>query len=262
MNKIITKSTIHYLTLTDDNGAAYNFNDSFFVQEDSLEVRSSIMDNMADNGGVDTAQGGSPARQITVEGMIYSETEADFEVSMRALQLAIKKGGLLSINADVVTRNIYVNFVKHSPEWKRYQVCKNVSITFECEFPYWEDTAYTDDTNIMTGDGAFTTDASGSDDIMMPVITFNADQGVDVPGIKLTNTDDGGMYFEFNCPQFLAGDILVIDNSDGSCLLNGNDAREFIIGGSAFLRLQSMINNFNYEGAACTVVISFKRCYV
>jgi hypothetical protein len=220
-----------------------------------------MMDVPFSHGGIQTADGMTPSRTITIEGMIYADTESDFETDMRALVTACKKGGLLTINGDSVSRSIDVRNASMSPDWKRYQAVKTVSIDFECAFPYWEDSAFTDEVTVVAGDDTFDVDASGSDDIMMPVITIEADQGVDVPGIKLKNLDDGGMYFEYNNPLFTAGAILEIDSEMGTITMNGNDAREYLVSGSAYLRLQSMINGFTYEGAACTITVSFKKVY-
>jgi hypothetical protein len=259
--RIIERLTDNYLILTDDNGSAYSFNSSFFFSEDALVSRSSISDLAFADGGIQTADGKKSSRSITVEGAIYSYTPADFEIQMRALVLAIEKGGFLSIHSDVVNRNIEVRNAKISPDWKRYAQVKMIQIVFICPFPYWQDTAYTDDTNILAGDGTFATDASGSDGVMLPIITVAADQGVDVPSFKITNMDDGGQFLSMSCALFYAGSVLVIDNRLGTIKLNANDARLYMDIGSAWLRLQSMINNFNYLGAACTVTISFKRVY-
>jgi hypothetical protein len=259
---INTKDSIYNLQLTDDNANVYTFDNNFFYTEDTLDSRSSVIDLAYGNGGIEAADGMVPARRITIEGMLAEYVPAEFELACRALELACRRGGLLSVVGDQVARNIDLRGAKFSPEWKRFAAVRTFSIEFLAAFPYWQDTAYTDDVNVLAGDDSFAVDASGSDDIMTPIITIEADQGVDVPGIKLTNLDDGGMYLEYNNALFVAGSILVIDCGLGTIAMNGNDSRQFLIQGSAYLRLQSMINNFNYEGAACTITISFKRCYL
>jgi hypothetical protein len=259
------KSTNNYLILTDDNGNVYSFNNTFFISEEALASRSSVTDRLYANGGRDIGDGGAPARKITVEGQLQSEDKTDFEAQLRAINIARKKGGLLSIHNDVVSRTIEVRHGQQTPEWKYYNTdpgggfCKTIKISFECEFPYWEDTNFTDDSNVMSADGSFVTDCTGSDDIVLPIITITAT--ADCPSIKITNLDDGGMYFEYNNPQFVAGSVLIVDSAMGTITLNGNDARSYIMPGSAFLRLQSMNNNFLYSGAASTVIVSFKKVY-
>jgi hypothetical protein len=259
------RATNNYLILTDDNGNVYNFNSTFFIKEEALDSRSSITDRLYANGGRDTGDGGAPARKITVEGQLQAVDKTDFETQLRALNIARKKGGLLSIHNDVVSRSIEVRHGKQTPEWKYYNTdpgggfVKQITIAFECEFPYWEDTAFITDSNTLAGDGTFATDCTGSDDVVLPIITITATD--DCPSIKITNLDDGGMYFEYNNPQFVAGSVLVVDSAMGTITLNGNDARSYIMPGSAFLRLQMMNNNFNYLGAACVIIVSYKRCY-
>jgi hypothetical protein len=265
MNIVDIKSTNNYLILTDDNGNTYNFNNTFFIKEEALDARSSITDRIYANGGRDMGDSGAPARKITIEGQLQSKDKTDFETQLRALNIARKKGGLLSIHNDVVSRSIEVRKGKQTPEWKYYNTdpgggfCKLITISFECEFPYWEDTAFITDSNTLSGDGSFATDCTGSDDIVLPIITITAT--ADCPSIKITALDDGGIHFEYNNPFFVAGSILIIDSAMGTITLNGNDARSYLIPGSAFLRLQMMNNNFMYQGAASVVVLSYKKVY-
>lgn len=259
--KINATDSLYTLILTDDNGTAYYFDDNFFIAEDAIDARSSLIDRAFANGSIESADGLAPGRKITVTGKLARYTQEDFEIAMRALIVAANKGGILTITNDKESRFIDFRNVKIKSEWLRYPVARDIQLDGVSAFPYWLDSAYTDDDHVLAGDDSFTVDAQGSDHIMHPIITIEADQGVDVPGVRLKNLDDGGVVFEYNNPLFVAGSVLEIDSETGSILMNANDAREYIVQGSAYLRLQPMVNNFEYEGAACTITVSFRRLY-
>lgn len=258
--KINSNDSEYNLRLTDRNGDTYDFPDNFFVSEEAIVARTSIQDIMFAHGGVDTGDGMAQARVISITGIVAAYSAAAFETAKRALVKACNTGGLLSVIGDVVSRSISVRVSKRDPNWHRFLAAQTITIDFICEFPYWEDTAFTDSSHTLAGDDDFTVDASGSDDIMMPVITITG--SVDLPSIKLTNFDDGGMYIEYNNPELYAGDVLEIDSSTGEITVNGNDARSYLAQGSAYLRLQSMVNNLRYEGGAADITVSFKKVYL
>jgi hypothetical protein len=259
--RIITRDSIYSLQLTDDNGNIYYFDDCFFIDEDAIDARSALVDRAYANGGIETADGMSSGRKITINGKLARDDQDDFETAMRQLVVACRKGGLLSIANDTVSRSIDVRNAKIKSEWIRYPLARDIQIDFIAAFPYWQDTTYTDDTEVVAGDDTLTVDASDSDHIMMPIITIDADQAADVTAIRIKNLDDGGVVFEYQNPLFVVGSQLIIDSETGYITMNGNDAREFIIEGSAFLRLQPMENNLEYEGSACTITVSFRRLY-
>jgi phage-related protein len=251
-----------YLSLTDDNGSSYAFPQTFFIKRPALSASTNILKYMYADGGKQVGDGRYNHRVITVEGAIIEDTLAAFETSYQAMCLAALKGGVLRIIGDAVDRYIEVRTPDIDCEDEIYGASVKVTLTFIAAYPFWQDTNLTTTTTVMAGAGSITITGTGSVYIMTPVITIAADQGVDVPGIKLLNTNDGGLNLTYNNPYFYAGATLVIDCGAGTIRLNNNNAIEYLQAGSALLRLQPMSNVINYEGAACTISVAFRKVYL
>jgi phage-related protein len=250
------------MILTDLNGTAYNFNGSFDIKSGKISVNSSIKKLLYAHGGREVGDQYLQARNVIIEGTLYSDTTANFETAKRNFIAAILKGGYLSISNDyVTTRRIAVKLIDYDFDVQDFQLLEKVSITFIAEYPFWEDTSETTSTNIMTGDGNFTITITGSDDIMLPEIEIDADRSVDVPGIRMYNADDGGLVFEYNNPSFFAGDVLQINSKLGTVLQNGNDSKLYFVT-PYFMRLQPGANTIYYQGAACTIKIKYRKVYI
>jgi phage-related protein len=249
------------LTLTDDNGSVYTFPENFSNWQGSLAARTNVKNHVHADGGKQTGDGRYSSRALVVSGAIFADTQAAFETALRAMTKAVIKGGLLKITSDQVSRYIDVRKPNIDYEIKRLPAFIRITLTFVAQYPFWLDVSETSSAHVMTGNGTFTVDASGSDYIMTPTIVIAADQGVDVPGVKFKNITDGSMYFQFNSPAFLAGSTLTMDCSNGTVKLNNTDAIEYLVAPSSFLRLQNMVNTFDYEGAACTITIKYRKVY-
>ncbi len=254
-------STIPHLTLTDKNGVVYDFPPSLFLTSDGANVRSSIKELLFAHGGRQVGDGFVASRQINIEGVLIADTSAAFETAYRALVRALLKGGDLTVHSDSVARYIAVNNPTIDQDWVYWPRAKNVSIVLNAPFPFWQDSVEVEETHIMAGNGSFTVDLSGSDHIVLPEVEVDSDQAADVPGILLRNVTDGGAVMVYNNPNFTAGNVLVIDSGDGSIMLNNNDAIGYFISGS-FLRLQPVVNTIYYEGAACTILVRYRRLYL
>lgn len=250
-----------YLKLTDDDGSVYSFPISFFITEDGASTRSTIRDLLYAHGGRQIADGFVKPRQITIDGSLHNDTQAGFETAYRALSKAVLKGGKLSISSDSPARYLTVNSPSIDSAWDYFPLRKEISITFNAPFPFWEDETEITDTHVLAGDDTFTVDASGADALMLPVIQIDADQGVDIPSIVLRNSTDGGAFLRYENPLFTAGAMLTIDSKEGSIKLNNNDAIQYVVSGS-FPRLQAAVNTLLYEGAACTITVTYRRVYL
>jgi len=253
---------IPYLIITDANGNAYSYPTTFQISKCSLNASTNMLKYAYGSGGKQVGDGFYNYRLITIEGALIEDNPTTFESSLRTLVSASLRGGQLQIISDKVNRYIQVKVPDIDYEWEFFQISKTLSIIFIAEFPFWQDVTALSSVNVMTGNGTFTVDGSGSDYLMMPVITVAADQGVDVPSIKITNMSDGGMSFYYNDSQFTAGSTLVIDSAAGTVKLNSNDRRISLLSNSVFLRLQPMSNSFAYEGAACTITVAWRRLYI
>jgi phage-related protein len=250
------------LTITDYEGNVYTFPVNFETLPSlDFEQSRNVVDYSYFPGGKDVSDGFPVSRTVTVNGVLQADTAALYETAKRALVAAILKGGYLKRVDDVVDRYIEVKGGSITENFTTPEQLADIEIRFLAEFPFWEDSTETTDSQVMAGNGSFTVDGSGSDYIMFPKIEIEADQGVSVPAIKLKNNDDGGMYFEHADTGFIAGAILIIDSREGTVKLNNNDNMAYFVT-PRFLRLQPKVNNFIYEGAAATVRVKYRKYYL
>lgn len=250
-----------YLTLTDDLDNVYTFPTSFWLRDISWSMVKSLKKLAYASGGQNVGDQSINPRSITIEGALRADTRASLETLERSFHNAIVKGGKLKVSDDTVSRYIDVRYPTVQMSYSGdYLLEKLISVTFEAEYPFWQDTIETDDINVMVGNGNFTVDNSGSDYIVLPIITIGADQAVDVPSVRLLNLTDGSMVFEYIDVNFLIGSSLVINSKEGTVELDSNDVMENVTE-ARFLRLQNAVNTFSYEGNACTITVTFRKVY-
>jgi phage-related protein len=253
-------STTPYLILTDSAGTPYNFPLSLFISADPVSTRSSIKDFLYAHGGKQIGDGFISSRQLTIDGVLMADDKSTFDMAYRSLIEACLKGGKLSVSDDA-TKFIQVGTPHFDTKWDHYPNAKAITIMFDCVFPFWQDTSITTSTHVLAGNGTFTVDTTGTDSLIMPVIEIDSDQGVDVPTIKLQNLTDNGLSIEYDNLNFLSGNILVLDSSQGTATLNNSPAMDSFVSG-AFIRLQPGVNSFVYTGAACTIKVMYRKLYL
>jgi hypothetical protein len=251
-----------FLKIEDTDGNVYNFDRSFWITGDDIETAKTVLNQFYAAGGRQVSDGFITARSISITGSIYADSLAEYETAYNNFLIAVLKGGKLSKSVDGATRYIDVSDPDISTSQEQGQQARfSVSVTFLAEFPFWKDSTETVDTNVLSGDGSFTVDGSGSIFLMQPTIQIDADQGNDVPLVKLTNTNDGGASFTYSDTNFLAGDTLIINSEEGTVQKNNNNAISNLTT-ARFLRLQNIVNNFSYEGAACTIKVKYRKLYL
>jgi len=253
---------VAYLRLTDANDNIYNFPPSFWITDDGSSQTQNIRNKAYAAGGRNIADGYLQARTILVEGALRADTLATLETAKRNLVKACFAGGKLSVVDDVVKRYIIVSNAMFDSSYQGdYRLEIPFPISFLAENPFWQDATEIEDINIVAGNDEFTIDNSGSDFLIYPVIEILADQGVALPGIKLTNASDGGMSCEYNDPNFVQNDLLEIDCRNGTVKRNSNSTIEFF-NPARFLRLQNLVNTIRYEGNACTITFKYRKVYL
>lgn len=254
--------SITQLTLTDASGNVYTFPGSFWLNKDRINTNQNVVNTFYAAGGRNIADGFLKARVISVSGVLRADTTSEFETAKRDLMQAALKGGQLKKTIDEVSRYIDVafpNFSVKREEGRRYQ---EYNIDFVVEYPFWEDAVQTQDINIVTGNTVLSINNDGSDFLVLPIITVEANQGVDIPSVKMVNRSDGAMEFQYNDSDFQSGDTLTIDCEEGTVKLNNNPDAIVHFNPARFFRLQPGINTINYEGNACTINFKFRKVYL
>lgn len=249
------------LKLTDVDGNVYNFPADFWIADDPFNVNSNISNKFYAAGGRNIADGFLTSRVITINGQIRGDTIAQYESRYRSFIQAILKGGQLEKTIDAVSRYIDVSLPDVTTGQEEGQRYKEFSINYIAEDPFWKDSTQTIDSQVLTVDSTFYVDNTGSDFLVLPIIEIEADQGVDLPSIKMINKSDGGMEFQYNDPIFQSGDILVINCEEGTVKLNNGSRIEYFDPGR-FFRLQPSNNEIEYEGNAATVKFKFRKVYL
>jgi len=251
-----------YLILTDDQGNVYNFPETIWFK-DTAQITPNLSNQhmLYAIGAKQTADGFPNTRQLAISGLLYDTTNSgSIESAVRALCLAIAKGGQLSISGDAVARAIDVRSPEIEYQWEHWPTYVQITITFNCENPFFIDTAYTTVTKTFAGNDSLIVTVTGCDFVINPIIEIDADQSVNVPSVQIKNLNDGGMPCNYNDSLFFAGNVLVIDSDQGTVQKNGTDCI-YNFKPAVFPRLQPGSNELAYEGAAMTMKVSYKRCY-
>ena len=257
--------SVPYLWIEDQAGNRCDLPADFWLRDDGWSQTANVQHVAFGMGGRDLADGHLEHRVITIEGAVRADTLAALEVKVRAVQKALVAAGKLHVSDDVVPRFIVVANPKVDSQYSgEYRFEKIINVSFVCPDPFWmsdhEYGAETGEYNLLSGNDSFKVDNSASDSIVYPLIRIVADVA-DLPSVKLTNKTDGGMSFEYNEPDFRVGDYLDIDSYYGTVKRNGNDEMAHFSPAN-FLRLQPSVNDFTYEGAACTVLVVYRRVYL
>jgi hypothetical protein len=255
---------IPYFILTDSNSNTYDFNNNFIITSKTVNASIQVLEDAYAAGGKNIADGFPRSTVITIAGGIYEDSIANFETADRALKQACLKGGQLSLSGDSVSRYLDVIFAGITETFLREnehldQRHRNYNIKFRVENPFWQDSSETTDDNVLAGNDTVSI-SNGGDYMVKPLITIDADQSVDIPTVTITNTTDGSMLFTYNDPNFVSGNSVEIDCSEGTVERNGGDSSDYFAGN--FLRLLAGTNSIDYEGAACTLTFTFRKIYL
>jgi len=259
-------NNIDYLRLVDADDNIYNFPDSFWIKDEGWQVSSNVKNIAFAAGGKDTADGYLQSRTILIEGQLRASDKYTLESRFRDLQRAVLSAGRLFVIGDVVNRYIEVSAPMVNSNYSNdYRLEKLYNITYLADYPFWQDTIETEIERIIdftTGlSETFQIDNSDSDFLVKPTIKIEADQGYDLPSIRLTNLSDAGMFFLYENSDFVQGDTLIIDCNAGTVKKNGVDTVAYFTT-PRFLRLQNTNNSIIYEGNPCTITFSFRRVYL
>ena len=248
------------LKLEDSAGNIYNFPPDFWIENDSWSTNKNIVNKFYAPGGRNIADGFLQSRTITISGQIRADSQGEYETKYRTFIQAVLKGGKLTISNDTVSRYIEVKLPDGSNGQELGQRYKEISIDFVSEDTFWKDASENLSINVVAGDDSFTIDTTGTDFVISPEIEIEADQGVDLPSVKIINKNDGSATFTYIDPLFVQGDIVNINSETGDIKRNGGSTADKFTG--VFVRLQPGSNIIEYEGGAATIIFKYRRLYL
>lgn len=250
------------LRLTNANDETYDLPLDFWIDSSPVSLNSNISHRSFAAGGRQLADGFPLTRVITISGNIRADSTAEMETKKREISVAVLEAVKLSIIEDEVSRYIEVSTSNIEIDQEQGGKFQEVNIIFQALNTFWEDETESVDTSILAGDDSFEVDTGDTDFIIFPRIEIEADQSADIPSVKLTNISDGGTSLTYNNENFLDGSTVIIDSDKGTVKLNNGDTIDKLVVPSAFIRLQREVNSFEYEGAACTINVYFRRRYL
>ena len=249
------------LTLEDLNGGVYNFNPTFWIGPGNISNNTNIVNKFYAAGGANVADAYLNATNLSLEGSIQGDTPAEFEAKKKDLADACLKGGKLRYSDDTIDRYKDILFAGISYQQEQGRLFQEYTIDFIVQFPFWQDSIETEQTEILSGNASFDVDNSGSNFIIMPTIEITATDSGGLPGVTMRNISDGAGAFSYSDIQFQLGDILIINSTEGTVKLNNGD-RISNYNPAVFLRLQPTINTIEYEGGPCSITIKYKKVYL
>lgn len=254
---------MHYLILIDDDDNEYNFSREMGIKSMPLSLNRSYEHRTDSAGGVDIADGKPKERVISIEGFLRAEdgTIESFEPLDRALKKACLKGGKLYYSDDPVPRYLEVKLADIDESTVDYRAERQYNITFNAEVPFWQDETETVGVNVMTGNGTFTIDFSGSDYLFVPEIKIEANRGSNLPSIILQNNSDSNKNFTYTNAAFTVGKTFIINGRTGIVTLEGTDDFAHMVVPWQYLRLLNKSNTFAYTGNACTITVTYRKLY-
>jgi len=255
--------SIPYLSIIDEDSNTYNFESDFWIRGIGWQTSRNVNNKSFAAGGKDISDSFLQARTVEIEGSLRADSLAALETKVRNLQKACLKGGSLYVSDDMVSRYLTVSNAQIDELYTgNYRMEKGLNISFLVEYPFWQSNTLTEDANIISSaPETFYVDNSDSDFLVFPIITIEADQGSDVPNIKLQNKTDGGMILEYDDPLFVIGSTVVINCFNGTVQRDNANSIENLTT-AKFLRLQNANNTIEYTGNDCTITYSWRKIYL
>jgi len=253
--------SIAYLKITNQNGFVYNFPAEFWLESGGISNNINVINKFFTAGGGNVADGFLQARTISISGILRADTPAALDTLKEAFTIACLDGGDLTISDDLKSRFITVKNPSFNYSKERGRLYQEISVDFLAEFPFWQDVAYTEHPETITGDTSFIVDTTGTVDLVAPIIIITSTDSGGLPGVTMRNITDGGNGFVYSDSLFQLGDVLIIDSGEGTVKLN-NTNREENFNPAVWLRLQRGLNTIQYEGGGCTMVIKYRKKYL
>lgn len=217
-------------------------------------IRTDEVDRAGTHGSIMTGDGQVESRTVEVDVDIVGTTAAQYITAKNALLAAAYRQDQKLYIDD--TRYINVASLKKFTEEfydGRYLEWATITLAFLATDPFlYSDTVTTVETTITTSPQTISVTNSGGVDVP-PIITVTPSAAN--PSMTIVNDTDDDMTLSYTDASFLPGNVLVIDNEEGTVERDGTSTLNNYAGD--WLRLVPGANSIIYTGALGTVTFVY-----
>lgn len=254
-----------YINFIDAQDNLFILPESVMVDRIDVQGKQELF-NLAFAHGGKTQGGYIKERIIQLTGTILSRSRSDNIYEMDQIKYLLSKPGLRIFPEGYYQRYIVssamIDFNHSWVERMDHEISK-FTCSLRCDDPFFYDfnlsqSLFTMHEGVNTF-SVFTGYLAGHSNCefgQSPIITFTADQGVDVPSFTLKNTSDEDLQIRYSDPGFVAAEFAIIDCQKGTALRGTTRTERFLEG--EFLRLVNNENVFEYDGPACGISVLWR----
>lgn len=203
------------------------------------------------------------ARDVTLSGTVWLADAAAARTWAREWKAAARRRDqFLSVDDDHYIKLARLRRMQVSPETLSGRALLRVRSVWRAADPFWYSAAGSTLTVELAGDDTIEVDAGELATVPMdPVITVAAPAGESVPSVSLVNNTDDGQGWLYTDLGLTDEAAVVVDSAAGTVALDGDaGAIRYLSGG--WLRLLPGVNVLSYEGAACTLTITWRERWI
>ncbi|MBP2653357.1 MAG: hypothetical protein H6Q73_926 [Firmicutes bacterium] len=248
------KNTIYYADLMADLlDIEYALPKYAVMTAADLSQRVDATSKMFQHGGILTADGKVDYREIEITVEIDQTTTANYFAVVDLLKRYLAQADYkLYITGDRYINISNLSSISETFVDGWYLKKSELTITLLALDPFWYTGTATSTTTITATGQSFTVTNSGSIDTPIEITITATDA---CTSITLVNSSDNSRTLSYINADFTAGKVLVINSTDGTVELNGDNTINYLTG--TFMHLVPGDNIFTYTGGACTIKIDY-----
>lgn len=202
------------------------------------------------------------SREVRISGRFWSETRAQQQQLLAELRSrCAKPDQRLHVYSDAFLRVSRMDGFRADPEPLTDRVMHQVSVTWQCDDPFWYSTSTEVRTYDLAGDSLIKINLGPSSGLRPnqrgshPVIRVTAGM-LPLGSFSLRNATDQHLQFRYSDPELGPGKTAVIDCFEGRCYRGAVNTNRYMEG--EFIRLLSAENWLYYSGGPCTLRLEWR----
>jgi phage-related protein len=249
------------IVLEDADTNQENLDDSFVIRNLQLESPDSMQKAALQHGGRDISQRTFNHRNVSVAGVVYSDTRQGFDTDMNALLTFIAPGSIKLYPDSTLDKYLmltkmtsYKQTFVSGLEFRTAQV----QLEFVCEDPFWQDVTLTTESSTLTSGDYLALDNDGTVDCY-PIITLE-NTGSNAALITLVNESDSDNRFLYNDLAFTANTTIVVNGVAGTVQRGGVNTIRYKTG--SFIKLVTGANTIAYAGPDASYSLQYRQRYL